>query len=77
MMTLFRFFLWLLRAMVFLGLFGLAIKNSGPVELRFFFGQAWTAPVAVVILAAFAIGAGIGLTAAIGVSRRNKNNQTR
>ncbi len=76
MLTLFRLFLWLLRAVVFLGLFGLAIKNSGPMELRFFFGQEWTFPVAVVILAVFAVGVAIGLTAAIGVFRRNKNNQT-
>jgi hypothetical protein len=39
----------------FIGLFGLAIKNSGPMELRFFLDQAWTAPISVVILAVFAI----------------------
>jgi uncharacterized integral membrane protein len=45
------------------------------VTLRFFFGHVWTAPVAVVILAAFASGAVVGLTAASGVFRRNKNRR--
>jgi len=65
--TLLKLFVWLLRIVVFIGLFGLAIKNSGPVELRFFLDQAWTAPVSVVVLAVFAIGVAVGLTAALGV----------
>jgi uncharacterized integral membrane protein len=65
--TLFKLLVWLLRIVVFIGLFGLAIKNSGPMELRFFLDQAWTAPISVVILAVFAIGVAVGLTAALGV----------
>ena len=61
---------WLLRIAVFVGLFGLAIKNSGPIELRFFLDQSWTAPISVVILAVFAIGVAVGLTAALGVFLR-------
>jgi putative membrane protein len=64
--TLLKLIVWLLRILVFVGLFGLAIKNSGPVELRFFLDHSWTAPISVVILAVFAIGAGVGLTAALG-----------
>lgn len=67
MKTLIRILVWLLRAVVFIALFGLAIKNSGPVELRFFFERAWTAPLSVVILAVFAVGVAVGLTAALGV----------
>lgn len=67
MTSLLKFFVWLLRVLVFIGLFGLAIKNSGPMELRFFLDQAWTAPVSVVILAVFSIGVAVGLTAALGV----------
>jgi putative membrane protein len=70
MTTLFKLFVWLLRIVVFVGLFGLAIKNSGPMELRFFLDQAWTAPVSVVILAVFAVGVAVGLTAALGVFLR-------
>ncbi len=80
MTTLFKLLVWLLRIAVFVGLFGLAIKNSGPMELRFFMDHAWTAPISVVILAVFAIGVGVGLTAALGVfvrPRRTADRQPR
>ena len=70
MTFLIKLLVWLLRILVFIGLFGLAIKNSGPMELRFFLDQAWTAPVSVVILAVFALGVAVGLTAALGVFLR-------
>ena len=70
MTTLLKLLIWLLRIVVFVGLFGLAIKNSGPMELRFFLDQSWTAPISLVILAVFAIGVGVGLTAAMGVFSR-------
>ncbi len=66
---------WLLRIVVFVGLFGLAIKNSGPVELRFFLDQAWTAPVSVLILAVFAIGVAVGLVTALGVLPRSSSGR--
>ena len=74
MSTLLKLLTWLLRVVVFVGLFGLAIKNSGPMELRFFLDQSWTAPISLVILAVFAIGVGIGLTAAMGVFSRSRQN---
>ncbi len=70
MTTLLKLLVWLLRIAVFIGLFGLAIKNSGPMELRFFLDQSWTAPVSVVILVVFAVGVAVGLTAALGVFLR-------
>lgn len=66
MASLIKLLVWLLRIAVFVGLFGLAIKNSGPMELRFFLDQAWIAPISVVILAVFAAGVAVGLTAALG-----------
>lgn len=80
MTTLFKFLVWLLRIVVFIALFGLAIKNSGPMELRFFLDQTWTAPISVVILTVFAIGVIVGLTAALGVflrPRRNSDHEAR
>lgn len=74
MTTLLKLLVWLLRIVVFVGLFGLAIKNSGPVELRFFLDHAWTAPISVVILAVFAIGVAVGLTAALGVFLRPRKS---
>lgn len=58
-----RILIWLLRATVFVLLFGLAIKNSGPVELRLYLDAAWQAPLSLVILGSFAAGAAIGVTA--------------
>lgn len=56
---------WLVRGIVFVAVFGLAVKNSGPVDLRFYLDSAWQAPLSVVILVAFAAGAAVGLTAAV------------
>jgi uncharacterized integral membrane protein len=74
MNTLLRILVWLLRIVVFIGLFGLAIKNSGPVELRFFLDQAWTAPISLVVLAVFAVGVAVGLTAALSLFLRPRRN---
>jgi len=55
-----RVFLWLFRGLLFILLLGLAIKNSGDVELKFFLDQRWLAPLSLVILAAFVVGAVAG-----------------
>jgi len=60
-----RLLIWLLRIIVFVLLFGLAIKNSGPVLLRLYFDAVWQAPLSLIILACFAIGAAVGATAAL------------
>lgn len=57
-----KVFLWFLRGIVFFLLFGLAIKNSTLVDLRFFFDTTWQAPLSVVVLAVFAAGAAVGLS---------------
>jgi putative membrane protein len=58
---------WLVRGIVFIAVFGLAVKNSGPVDLRFYLDSAWQAPLSVVILAAFAAGVAVGLTATVAI----------
>jgi uncharacterized integral membrane protein len=63
---------WLLRLVVFFVLFGLGIKNSAPVELRFFLDLAWQAPLSVVVLAVFTAGVAIGLAAALGAWTRQR-----
>ncbi|MDO8347570.1 MAG: lipopolysaccharide assembly protein LapA domain-containing protein [Rugosibacter sp.] len=75
MTTLFKLFLWLLRAAVFVILFGLTLKNSEPMELRFFFNHLWTAPVAIVILVVFVIGVVVGLTAASGIFKHPRRSK--
>lgn len=67
MSALFKIVVAAFRALVFVALFGLAIKNSGPMELRFFFDQMWVAPVSAVILVVFFVGVTVGLTVALSV----------
>ena len=55
--------IWVLRIVVFVLLFGLAAKNSGPVDLYFFFDQHWQLPAAVVVLASCGLGVVLGLSA--------------
>ncbi|MDD5175674.1 MAG: LapA family protein [Sterolibacterium sp.] len=59
-----RILIWLVRAVIFVALFGLAIKNSAPVDLRLYFDVAWQVPLSMVVLGCFAAGALLGATAA-------------
>ncbi len=67
-----KFIVWLLRIAVFLLLFGLAIKNSGNVELRFFLDTSWQWPLSLVLLATFAAGAAVGVSAAFATLVRQR-----
>lgn len=58
-----RILMWILRVLLFLLLFGFAVKNDHLVMLNFFFGSEWQMPLVFVILAAFAAGAILGVTA--------------
>jgi uncharacterized integral membrane protein len=55
--------IWLLRGILFVVLLGLAIKNSGEVELRFFFDASWQAPLSLTLLIALSAGVVLGLLA--------------
>ncbi|MDK9726300.1 MAG: LapA family protein [Sterolibacteriaceae bacterium MAG5] len=60
-----KILVWLFRILLFVALFGLAIKNDRVVELRFYFDNAWQVPLSLVVLLAFAAGAAVGLTGAL------------
>ena len=74
-----KILLWLLRITVFVMLFGLAIKNGGSVELRFFLDHSWQWPLSLVLLATFAGGAAVGVSAALStlVRQRRQINRLR
>jgi uncharacterized integral membrane protein len=55
--------IWVLRGIFFVVLLGLAIKNSGEVELRFFFDASWQAPLSLTLLVALSGGVVLGLLA--------------
>jgi len=60
-----RALIWLLRAVILLLLFGLAVKNSSLVELHLYFDTSWQAPLSLLVLACFAAGAALGTSAAL------------
>ncbi|MCK9283743.1 MAG: lipopolysaccharide assembly protein LapA domain-containing protein [Rhodocyclaceae bacterium] len=67
-----KILLWLLRIALFVALFGLAVKNSGMVELRFFFDQSAQLPLSLALLAAFVAGVVMGLTAILATVARQR-----
>lgn len=58
-----RYLNWILRAVLFIVLFGFAVKNDQPVTLRYFFGYEWQSSLVIVLLIFFAVGAVIGVLA--------------
>ncbi|NML46572.1 LapA family protein [Ramlibacter sp. G-1-2-2] len=55
-----KYVAWLLKAAIFFTLFAFALNNQQDVTVHFFFGTHWTAPLVLVVLAAFAAGLAIG-----------------
>jgi lipopolysaccharide assembly protein A len=58
-----RFLVWVLRFVVFLALFALALNNQHAVTLHSFFGIEWHTRMIYVVLAAFIAGCTIGVLA--------------
>ena len=54
---------WILRAVLFLALFGFAVKNDQPITLRYFFGYEWQSTLVIVLLIFFAAGTAVGILA--------------
>ena len=58
-----RYLSWILRLLLFVLLFGFALKNSDPVSVRFYLGSQWDASLALVVLVFFGIGVAAGVIA--------------
>ncbi len=58
-----RILVWLVRALVFFALFGLALNNQHEVTLHGYFGLEWRGPMILVVLAALALGCACGALA--------------
>ncbi len=56
-----RVLAWFVRLILFLLLFGLALNNLEPTVLHLLFGTQWRAPLFVLLLSAFALGALLGI----------------
>ncbi len=55
-----KYLVWLLKAAIFFTLFAFALNNQHTITVHFFFGQEWSAPLVLVVLAAFAFGLAVG-----------------
>lgn len=53
----------IIAGILFLLFFGFALKNAHEVTLRFFFGNEWQAPLALLLLAFLGLGAFLGVLA--------------
>lgn len=72
-----RILVWLARAFVFFTLFAFALNNQQPVTVHWFFGVDWSAPMVIVVLAAFALGSVIGVLAMLPSWWRHRREATR
>ena len=67
-----RIVTWAIRFAVFVLLIAFAAKNVEPVTLRFYFDLALQAPLVVLLLAFFALGALFGIAALTGTLLRQR-----
>ena len=58
-----RLLTWLIRAFLFLALFGFAINNQQPATVYWLFSYSWTARMVIIVLAAFTCGTVFGVLA--------------
>lgn len=56
-----RILVWILRALVFFVLFAFALNNQHLATVHWFFGAQWSAPMVILVLAAFALGCAAGV----------------
>lgn len=67
-----KILIWILRFVVFIALFGLAVKNSAMVDLRFYFDRHIDVPLSLVVLGVFVLGVTVGISAAIATMLRQR-----
>ncbi|MHB8666400.1 MAG: LapA family protein [Burkholderiales bacterium] len=68
---------WVLRIVLFLALFLLALKNTDSVSLHLYFDQVWRAPLILVLLVFFVAGAAIGVIATLTTVFRQRRENAR
>lgn len=68
---------WALRLILFFILMVFALQNTDPVNLQLLPGEVWQAPLVIVLLAFFAIGAVLGALSLLGVIYRQRREISR
>lgn len=51
-----KYLVWLLKAAIFFTLFAFALNNQHSTTMHWFFGQYWSGPLVLIVLAAFCLG---------------------
>lgn len=72
-----RYISWLFQMLIFIILLGFALKNGQPVTLHYFFGYEWQSTLVIVSLLFFAVGAGLGILATLGIWFRQRREISR
>jgi uncharacterized integral membrane protein len=67
-----RYISWLFQMFLFIILLGFALKNGQPVTLHYFFGYEWQSSLVIALLLFFAVGAGLGILATLGIWLRQR-----
>jgi uncharacterized integral membrane protein len=68
---------WAIRLIILSFLIFFALQNTEPVNLRLMFDQVWQAPLVIVLLAFFAVGAVLGVLSVLGVIIRQRREISR
>lgn len=71
-----RYFIWLLKLALFVVVLTFAVKNTAPVTVHYYLGTSWDAPLILVLLVFFALGAALGLAAGLGQQFRQRREIT-
>jgi putative membrane protein len=72
-----RYLGWAVKILIFLVVLGFALQNSQPVTMHYFLGYVWEAPLVVLLLAAFVLGAFLGLLALLPTLFRLRRERTK
>ncbi len=62
-MRILRYLLWLVKILVFILLFAFAMQNAERITVHFLLDYVWQAPLALIILTFFMLGAAVGILA--------------
>lgn len=70
-----RFLYFLAGLVLFIFLLGFALKNNTPVDLHYYLGYRWRAPLSLLMLITFVAGALLGIVACVGslIRQRRRN----
>ena len=72
-----KILIWVVRILLFFCFFVFAVQNTDPVAMRLLPGQSWQAPLVIVLLLFFALGALLGVFSLLGLVFRQRREISR